>query len=93
VLFLNWTLRKLLFWLSVFLVDLLVARDFSRRWISRIMTLLKSGNSGIMVNDILGDKIQSKRCLSQGDPLSPFLFNLATDVCAKIIKKRLIMDL
>jgi len=55
------------------------------------MSLLKSGNSSIMVNVILGYKIQSKRGLRQGDPLSPFLFNLTTDVFARIIKRLLAM--
>lgn len=49
--------------------------------------MLKTGNSSIMVNGILGDKIQSKRDLRQGDQLLPQLFNLAADNFAKIIKK------
>lgn len=75
-----------------FLVDFFHSRAFSQRWISWIMNLLKTGNSSIMVNDILGNKIQSKRVLRQGGPLLLLLFNLAVDVFAKIIKKRLIMD-
>ena len=50
------------------------------------MSLLKTGNSSIMVNDILGNKIQSKWGLRQDDRLSPLLFNLVADVFAKIIK-------
>ena len=51
------------------------------------MSLLKTSNSSIMINGILGNKIQSKCGLRQGDSLSPLLFNLAINVFATIIKK------
>ena len=76
-----------------FLIDMLRTSGFTSKWIGWIMTLLKTSNSSIMVNGILGNKIQSKRGLRQGDHLSPLLFNLAADVFAMIIKKRSVMDL
>jgi len=70
-----------------FLLDLLSARGYSPRWISWVLSHLKSGNSSIMVNGVQGNKIQPKRSLRQGDPLSTLLFNLAADVFARIIKR------
>ena len=40
-----------------FLNEMLLARGFSSRWIRWIMTLLKTGNSSILVNGIPGNKI------------------------------------
>lgn len=65
---------------------MLLARSFSIRWIGWIMSLLKTGNSSIMIKGILGNKIQSKCGLRQSDPLSPVLLNLVVNVFAKNIK-------
>lgn len=50
------------------------------------MTLLRTGKYSIIINGILGNKIQSKRGLRQDDPLSLLLFNLAADIFMRIIK-------
>ena len=40
-----------------FLYDMLLARGFSTKWISWVMSILKMGNSSILVNGIPGNKI------------------------------------
>jgi retron-type reverse transcriptase len=40
------------------------------------------GHVGIKINDQVGQNFQTKKCLRQGDPLSPLLFNIVVDMLA-----------
>jgi hypothetical protein len=42
---------------------------------------------GVKVNDDIGHYFQTKKGLRQGDPLSPFLFNLVVDMLVILIER------
>jgi hypothetical protein len=48
---------------------------------------MEGGYMGVKVNDTLGKKIQTKRGVRQGDPLSPLLFNIVVDMLAVLINR------
>lgn len=58
---------------------------------------MASGTVSVKVNDTNGSYFKSERGVRQGDPLSPFLFNIAADTLAKMIslaqKNKLIQGL
>jgi hypothetical protein len=49
--------------------------------------MVVGGSVGIKVNDEAAHYIQIKRGLHQGDPISPILFNIVTDMLAILIKR------
>jgi hypothetical protein len=48
---------------------------------------VSKGGVGVKVNDDVGRYFQTKKCLRQGDPLSPLLFNLVADMLAILISR------
>jgi hypothetical protein len=42
---------------------------------------------GVKVNDLVGQKFQTKKGVRQGDPLSPLLFNIVVDMLAILINR------
>uniref|UniRef100_A0A0A9GRN8 Reverse transcriptase domain-containing protein n=1 Tax=Arundo donax TaxID=35708 RepID=A0A0A9GRN8_ARUDO len=70
-----------------FLFSCLEARGFSplwQRWIKQVVT---GGTLSVKLNNQIGPYFKSHNGVRQGDPLSPFLFNLLADVLAKMIEK------
>jgi hypothetical protein len=62
-------------------------KGFSAKWISWIKSFVKGGSVSVNINDDVGHFFQTRKGLRQGDPLSPILFNIVTDMLAVLIKR------
>jgi hypothetical protein len=67
-------------------------KGFSPKWCRWIQNMVTGWSVGIKVNHDIGSYFQTKRGLRQGDPMSPILFNIATDMLALLINERKRMD-
>jgi hypothetical protein len=70
-----------------FLFDMLLARGFDPVWIDWIKHIVTGGSLGIMVNGEDSSYFKPGKGLRQGDPLSPFLFNLVGDGLTRMLKR------
>jgi len=70
-----------------FLLQTLRLKGFSPKWISWVQAFISGGSVAININDEVGHYFQTKKCLRQGDPLSPIVFNIVADMLAILIKR------
>jgi hypothetical protein len=70
-----------------FLQQTLQIKGFSQKWCHWINQFISKGSVGVKVNDDIGVYFQIKKGLRQGDPMSPLLFNLVTDMLAVLISR------
>jgi hypothetical protein len=66
---------------------MLRSRGFNVRWINWVMILVKRGSLSIRLNEENSPYFKSGKGLSQGDLLSPLLFNLVVDVFSRMLVK------
>lgn len=69
------------------IIEVLKHKGFPDKWVNWIDMLLKLGTSSVLLNGVLGKSFKCLRGVRQGDPLSPLLFALATDLLQSIINK------
>jgi hypothetical protein len=67
--------------------DMLEVRGFDPVWINWIRQVVVGGSLGIMVNGEESAYFKPGKGLRQGDPLSPFLFNLVGDGLSRMLRK------
>jgi hypothetical protein len=60
---------------------------FPARWISWTKMILDSASSSILLNGVPSKIFHCRRGVRQGDPLSPLIFVLATDLLQYIVNR------
>jgi hypothetical protein len=66
-------------------------KGFSHEWRPLTNNFVSGGSVAIRVSDdtgrYFGRYFQTRKCLRQGDPLSPMLFNIVADMLAILIER------
>jgi hypothetical protein len=68
-----------------FLFDCCSHKCFSDNWLIWIKKSCYKRTLSVKINDIIGPYFASCKCVRQGDPFAPFLFNMTTNILAKMI--------
>eukprot|EP00253_Pinus_taeda_P006633 PITA_06633 len=75
-----------------YLEEILRSFGFSNRWISWVLSCISTPNFSILVNGTPSKTFKASRGIRQGNPISPFLFILATEGLGRYLKQERIAD-
>jgi hypothetical protein len=75
------------------ILQVLTHKGFGPKWINWVRSILLSGTSLVLLNGVPGKSFHCKRGVRQGEPLSPLLFVLASDLLQSIINKARLLNL
>ena len=67
------------------LLKCLEIRGFGKTWCSWMEKILHNGTVSVKLNNTSGPYFQSHKGVHQGDPYSPFPFNLAVEALSKMV--------
>ena len=70
-----------------YLMRCISQRGFGALWCRMVDEIVKDGTLCVKINNTRGKDFGSHRGVRQGDPFSPFLFNLAAKGIAQMIKQ------
>ena len=70
-----------------FVREVLLKKGFEAGFVHRIMHLISSGNTSVIVNGEMGKFFRNRKGLRQGDPISPLVFNFVVDAMAAMLTK------
>uniref|UniRef100_A0A453EWV6 Reverse transcriptase domain-containing protein n=1 Tax=Aegilops tauschii subsp. strangulata TaxID=200361 RepID=A0A453EWV6_AEGTS len=70
-----------------FLREVLLRKGFDDRWVTRVMQMVASGHTAVNINGEIGPYFPTLCGVRQGDPFSPFMFNMVVDALATILDK------
>lgn len=72
-----------------FLVQIMRKMGFAQQWINWIYFCISTVQYSVVINGHWGSKFTPSRGLRQGDPLSPYLFLLVSDVLSHLLSHAL----
>lgn len=70
-----------------FLREVLLRKGFDDRWVTRVMQMVSCDRTAVNINGEIRPYFPTLCGVRQGDPFSPFLFNMVVDALASILDK------
>jgi hypothetical protein len=76
-----------------YLMKCIAQKGFCEEWCGKINSILRNGTLCVKINNTRGKDFGSHRGVRQGDPFSPFLFNIVAEGLDKMIQQAQIAGL